>query len=128
MLGIHSMNQPGAELTGPDSWLVFNICNKHGECCTTNLQTNTTMNAQVYRVLLANDPCRDLEVDKYEPGVGGQSFEIQHFGPDGAKILFINFFVGQSVIFCYHGTGIELVGGAGTRIVLTCRTEFMIKM
>ena len=76
----------------------------------------------------ASDPCNGLILRKFRPNEDGQSVEVEHFGPDGATLQFILVELKyRSRLRCQVPQGaIDLLGGIGTRVKLTCNSRVQL--
>ena len=86
---------------------------------------------EIYTVT-PTDPCGSLILDKADPMGDGQSFEVEHFGPDGISIQYINIGVTDDTqMHCWGavegaGNTIPFPDGAARRAALKCRMELRV--
>ena len=94
--------QPKSNMTGPDSWFAFHVCNKHGDCCTTR-ETRDVYASTYKNFNVKNNPgpCSDIVLDSQDPGESLQTVEVEHFGPIGLEAAWVNFRLLTSAdVFC----------------------------
>ena len=121
-----------AEMEGPDSWIQLNICNAKGKCCSSQkLQETRRHQSTEYASDSAIDPCYGMILQKDRPNENGQYVEVEHFGPDGAKIEFINVDVDyKGRLQCTNpvgpGDAIILANGANEKLKLSCLTKIIL--
>ena len=79
------------------------------------------------------DPCGSLILDKTDPNGGGQTFELEHFGPDGTTVFHMNINVADDAFFhCWgeaegRGNEMHFPDGAGRRATLDCRLVLAVE-
>ena len=127
LVEIKEVDVSGAGIDAP-SGVRFHICDKHGQCCTTNDFSDTERGNFTTYDVDPGDPCSEIKLDKYHPMEDGQTFEIEHFGSDGTTMDFVSFYMdGKTSISCWDSTSLDehlyLTGGAGTRINMFCMSE-----
>ena len=83
-------------------------------------------------VIAPTDPCRDLILTKTDPNADGQTFELEHSGPDGTGIIFVNIrMASDSQFYCWgesEGANnvVDFPDNGGRRAALHCHLELKI--
>ena len=114
-------------MSGPTSLIRVHICNYLGDCCVAGPVTDLTGTEDNPWPVPANDPCFGMTLAK----LGGalQVVEIEHEGPDGIDLAYLDLYMGGEQITCMdwnHPDGaIVLPGGAGERIELNCLLQII---
>ena len=117
-------------MTGSDSWVQLHLCNKLGDCCTSQQIREIQSPNFKFVWVTPSEPCGNLVLDRFDPMGGGQSFEIENVGPDGTSMDFLAIRLAGSVsLRCEDPNGangeIVLSDGQEKRVVLECRTQFV---
>lgn len=122
----------GADMAGSQSWIQFHLCNKMSECCTSKNLHDMALNGYEVYALAPTDPCGSLILDKVDPNGGGQSIEMEHFGPDGVHVVYVNIRVADNSQFHCRSASegpantFAFPDNARRRLTLNCRVEFVV--